>query len=138
MLCSVCKNFGSDLPVGYPYEVENLVKRDREKGCDMCALFWRALQALLGDDTPKFYKGLYFRNPPRNEFGGPVRGRLHPFPVAGVRDIRLQFYLDSQEGKIPEMFRDLSWIQYLTGYCRRFPSMESIWLCHSSFEDRGL
>jgi hypothetical protein len=138
MLCSVCKNFSSSLPVGYLYEVENLVKQDREKGCDICALFWRALQALLGDDAPKFYHHLYFDNPSRNEFGGPVRGRLSPYIVAGVRNIRLQFYLDSQEGKIPEIFRDVSWIHHLTGYYRGFSSMESIWLRHSSFEDRNL
>ena len=106
MLCSVCANFGSDLPPLYSYNLAKLKEASRRRPplCDMCVLFWDCLRELLGDETTKVYDSLEFKGGTAHDQHkiGPMGGVLIPHNPETVRVIRLQFYIKSGDGKSPQ------------------------------------
>jgi WD40 repeat protein len=93
-LCETCKNLDIVTVSNQQISLENLKQQSKKHWrCQMCAVFWRCLEALLGPETPLLYKTLII-NHFEGEQRGPLRADLIPHDPGRVRKIRLQFFPD--------------------------------------------
>jgi WD40 repeat protein len=91
-LCKACKQ----LHKGMGARELHILKYESQKarGCQMCVLFWRCLEALLGRELLDTF-GILSSCHRDGEARGPMRADLLPRHSDQYRKIRLQFYTDT-------------------------------------------
>jgi hypothetical protein len=130
ILCATCKGLDIVTSDHQQIPLEHLKQQGRkQRRCQMCALFWRCLEALLGAETPRLYETLIFRY--SREQRGPLRADLLPRDPDRVRKIRLQFYLDIGTIFDPCLYSYLCMTALhsvlLLTLSRQYSSVEKVW-----------